>query len=308
MRSMRAAVPARARGGPRRGGTGAAGAKAKTPAKAQRIRRRHRRAHLPVARPGPRRPHRACARPRDAEDRERQAGRGRDHAEGRPPPDVGRLARRQVRHPHGSAAAGPRKEDRPRARKAGDPPAGPTYASPPETAMRVLTLQHDVSSADGRADRRCPRHRPRRARHDAQPRNDRRDQALAYILSVAPPLPPEEDLARVRARKSQEEDAGADVRHRDAEPRPADRRRAAGDRGHARADATDLTAGGRRLLNAAETQVGKTKAFVSLNWPHRPRRGLSRHRLTGAAGFMPAARRWPSAEHHERVAPRAPRR
>jgi hypothetical protein len=37
--------------------------------------------------------------------------------------------------------------------------------------------------------------------------NDRRDQALVYILSVAPPVPPEEpDLARARA--SQDEEAG----------------------------------------------------------------------------------------------------
>ena len=44
------------------------------------------------------------------------------------------------------AAAAPPEEDA-RARQAGDPPTGPTYASPPETAFRVLTLQHDVSSA-----------------------------------------------------------------------------------------------------------------------------------------------------------------
>ena len=59
------------------------------------------------------------------------------------------------------------------ARKAGDAPAGPTYASPPETAFRVLTLQHDVASAmvalidgshgtglDALCDHAQPRERP----------------------------------------------------------------------------------------------------------------------------------------------------
>jgi len=35
-------------------------------------------------------------------------------------------------------------------------------------------------------------------------------------------------------------------------------------------DATDLTAGGRRLLNAAQTQVTATGTFVSTNWPLVP--------------------------------------
>jgi hypothetical protein len=155
------------------------------------------------------------------------------------------------------------------ARKAGDPPTGPTYASPPETAFRVLTLQHDVASAmvaliDGAHG----------AGLDALSTtlnqvNDRRDQALAYILSVSPPLPPEEDLARVRARKSQDEDAAptfATVMP-NLGPQIDDELQAIGG---TKSDATDLTAGGRRLLNAAETQVGKTKAFVALNWPIVP--------------------------------------
>jgi hypothetical protein len=35
-------------------------------------------------------------------------------------------------------------------------------------------------------------------------------------------------------------------------------------------DATDLTAGGRRVLNAGQAQVTRTKAFVTANWPLLP--------------------------------------
>ena len=35
-------------------------------------------------------------------------------------------------------------------------------------------------------------------------------------------------------------------------------------------DATDLTVGGRRVLNAAENQVVRSKAFVNLHWPPVP--------------------------------------
>ena len=207
MRSMRAALPARARGGPRRGRTrrrrcqGEDAARRRTPPA-----RRPSSSIYPSlvrVRIGA---HRACARPRDAEDRERQAGRGGDDAEGRPPPAGGRLARYQVRDPHGAAAGRPRTG--PARRKAGDPPAGPTYASPPETAFRVLTLQHDVASADGRADRRSPTAPAWTRWHDAQPgRTTGATRRWSTSSAWRRRLPPEEDLARVRARKSQEEDA-----------------------------------------------------------------------------------------------------
>ena len=103
----------------------------------------------------------------------------------------------------------PAEEDafRPKARKAGDPPTGPTYAGPAETAFRVLTLQHDIASAmvgliDGSHGTGL-----NALSTTLNLVNDRRDQALAYILSVAPPIPPE-DADAARAHAAQEEDAG----------------------------------------------------------------------------------------------------
>ena len=37
-----------------------------------------------------------------------------------------------------------------------------------------------------------------------------------------------------------------------------------------KSDATDLTNGGRRLLNAAANQIERSKAFVNTNWPPIP--------------------------------------
>ena len=104
------------------------------------------RAHLPLDRAGPHRPRRARARARDEADRERRRGQGRAVAQGRPAPDGGGLARRQVRHPHHPAAGPARGPARPRPRAAATP-VGPTYATPAETAFAVLSLQHDVTAA-----------------------------------------------------------------------------------------------------------------------------------------------------------------
>ena len=168
----------------------------------------------------------------------------------------------------------PADDARVRARKSGDAPAGPTYAGPAETAFRVLTLQHDVASGmvaliDGAHGTGL-----NALSTTLNQVNDRRDQALAYILSVAPPVPPEDDAAadaaRVGARASQEEDAGPptfDVLMPNLAPQLDDELQAISG---TTSDATDLTAGGRRLLNAAGAQVTRTKAFVSTNWPIVP--------------------------------------
>jgi hypothetical protein len=83
---------------------------------------------------------------------------------------------------------------------------------------------------------------------------------------VAPPAPPAEDL---RARRSQEEDAVPtfDTVMPNLGPQLDDELQAIEG---TKSDATDLTAGGRRLLNAAGTQIGATKAFVGLHWPLLP--------------------------------------
>jgi len=151
-----------------------------------------------------------------------------------------------------------------RARKSGDP-VGPTYASPPETAFAVLSLQHDVSSAVAQLTDGAHGTGLNALATTLNLANDRRDQALQYILSVAPPVPPED----LRARKSQEEDAVPtfDTVMPNLGPQLDDELQAIAG---TKSDATDLTAGGRRLLNAAATQIGGTKAFVDLHWPLLP--------------------------------------
>ncbi len=144
-----------------------------------------------------------------------------------------------------------------------------TYATPPETAYRVLTLQHDVASAmvaliDGSHGTGLDA-----LSTTLNQVNDRRDQALQYILSVTPPAPPAED-ARVRARKSQEEEDAAPTFATVMPPYAADLDDELQAITGTLTDATDLTAGGRRLLNAANAQVTKTKSFVSTNWPILP--------------------------------------
>jgi hypothetical protein len=150
------------------------------------------------------------------------------------------------------------------ARKSDDPAAGPTYASPPETAFRVLALQHDVVSSmvaliDGSHGTGL-----NALSTTINQVNDRRDQALQYILSVEPPLPPDPE-----GEGGEEEGAVptfASVMppyalHLDDEVQAMT---------GTLLDATDLTAGGRRVLNAASAQVGRSKTFVSTYWPIVP--------------------------------------
>jgi hypothetical protein len=164
----------------------------------------------------------------------------------------------------------PAEDARVRARKSGDAPVGPTYATPPDTAFRVLTLMHDVSSeliglVDGSHGTGL-----NGLSTTLNLVDDRRDQALQYILTVEPPVPPEAEDARARARSSQEEEDAAPTFASvlpNLNPQLDDELQAyAG----TLADATDLTAGGRRVLNAGQAQVTRTKAFVTANWPLLP--------------------------------------
>jgi hypothetical protein len=158
---------------------------------------------------------------------------------------------------------------RPNARKSDDPPPGPAYASAPETAVRVLELQHAVAAEVAQLIDGAHGTGLDALALTLNFTNDRRDGAMNYILSVAPPPPPViED--RVHARKSQEEDAAAptfDILMPTVIPDLDDELQ--GIEG-LKSDATDLTAGGRRLLNAAEAQVERTKAFVNTHWPPVP--------------------------------------
>jgi hypothetical protein len=154
-----------------------------------------------------------------------------------------------------------------RAYVSGDAPAGGTYAGPADTAFRVLTLQHDIATATvGLID----------GAHGAglnalsttlNLTNDRRHAAIKYIASVAP-APPAED-ARVRARAAGDAPvtAGFETVMPNVVPQVDDELQAIEG---TTSDATDLTAGGRRLLDAAEAQVSKTKTFVNTTWPPVP--------------------------------------
>ena len=97
--------------------------------------------------------------------------------------------------------------------------------------------------------------------------NDRRDQALQYILSVEPPIPP--DPEGEEGEGGEEEGAVptfASVMPPYASFLDDELQAITG----TLLDATDLTAGGRRLLNAANAQVSRTKSVVSANWPIVP--------------------------------------
>lgn len=141
---------------------------------------------------------------------------------------------------------------------------GPVYASPAESGFAVLSLQHDVAAEvvqliDGSHG----------AGLNALSKTlyltlDRRDRAIQDIFTLAPPVPPE-DLARV----SQEE--GEVVTFDTVMPNTIaqfddELQAIAG----TEADAPDLTAGGRRLLDRASTQVTATKARVNTLWPPVP--------------------------------------
>jgi hypothetical protein len=159
----------------------------------------------------------------------------------------------------------PAEDARVKARKAGDAPVGPTFATPPETAFRVLALQHDVASAmvaliDGSHGTGL-----NALSTTLNQVNDRRDQALQYILGVEPPVPPDPEG------EGGGEEEGAVPTFATVMPPYAsfldDELQAITG---TLLDATDLTAGGRRLLNAANAQVSRTKAVVSANWPIVP--------------------------------------
>jgi hypothetical protein len=147
------------------------------------------------------------------------------------------------------------------------PPTGPTFAAPADSAFLVLALQHEVASAvvqliDGSHGTGL----------DALSTTlnftlDRRDAALNDILALAPPAPPAED-ARVHAHASDEPTVDTfDIVMPNVAGLLTDELQAIEG---TKSDATDLTAGGRRLLDDAETQITKTSSFVNTNWPPVP--------------------------------------
>src|SRR4051812_16611407 len=152
--------------------------------------------------------------------------------------------------------------------RASGPAIAPTIAAPADVAFLVLTLQHKVAAnviqlIDGSHGTGL-----NALATTLNFTDDRRDQALQYILSVAPPPPPADD-AHVHARAA----GGApvvdtfDVVMPNLVPQFQDETQAIEG---LKSDATDLTTGGRRLLGDAETQIGGSMAFVNLHWPPVP--------------------------------------
>jgi hypothetical protein len=166
-----------------------------------------------------------------------------------------------------------------KAHKSGAAPAGPTYASPADTGFLVLGLQHQVATEtvqliDGSHGTGL----------DALSTTlysalNRRDAALQDILTLAPPVPcdpededcavPPADEARVRARSAGDppvQTTFADVMP-NLPPQLDDESQAIQG---TLTDATDLTAGGRRLLSLALPQITAAKNIVNTNWPPIP--------------------------------------
>jgi hypothetical protein len=132
---------------------------------------------------------------------------------------------------------------------------------------------------------------------------DRRDRAIEDIRVLAPPAPRSEDIARVRARNSQEEDEVVTfdtVMPNTIAQFDDELQTIAG----TLTDATDLTAGGRRLLNRAADQVTAPGPGSTLWRRSRPRIDIDGGRPVPAAAsplFGPrpaqcAGRRSPSWE------------
>jgi hypothetical protein len=139
-----------------------------------------------------------------------------------------------------------------------------TPASPADTGTRVLMLQHHVAATmiqlvDGAHG----------AGLNALSTTlyltlNRRDQALRDILALSPPAPPAEDRAYAHASGGAPILTTFDTLMPEYVPFLVDEQQAIDG---ITSDATDLTAGGRRLLNRAKTQVIATTGFVNTTWP-----------------------------------------
>jgi hypothetical protein len=160
----------------------------------------------------------------------------------------------------------------PQARVSGDGPTGPTYASPADTGFRVLTLQHDVAADLTQLIEDAPDSSLQAIGTTLSFALDSRDGAIRDILSLAPPAPSDDegaDEASVRARASGDGPAVTtfDTVMPNVAPQLDDELEAIDG---TTSEATDLTPGGRQLLDAAAAQIGKTKAVVDTHWPPIP--------------------------------------
>jgi hypothetical protein len=157
---------------------------------------------------------------------------------------------------------------RPRAKASGGAPTGPTLAAPADTAFLVLSTMHDTSAAVVQLIDGAHGTGLNALSTTLNYANNLRDKAIQDIVALAPPAPPAED-ARVHAKASGDAPVGStfDTVMPNVIPQIDDETQAIEG---LKSDATDLTAGGRRLLDAAEAQIAKTKTVVNTTWPPVP--------------------------------------
>jgi hypothetical protein len=165
----------------------------------------------------------------------------------------------------------PPAEDRsaPSARSSGGGPTGPVKAAPADTAFLVITLEHAVAagmiqSADGSHGTGL-----NALSTTLNFALNQRDQAIQDIIALAPPAPPADDRAAPAARASGGEAVVStfETVMPDAAGQLDDELQAIDG---LKSDATDLTAGGRRLLSAATTHIAKTRGVINRTWPPIP--------------------------------------
>jgi hypothetical protein len=162
---------------------------------------------------------------------------------------------------------------RPQVRSSGDGPTGPTLASPADSAFRVLTLQHDVAAEVTQLLDDAPATAFDSLNTTLQLALDGRDAALQDIITLAPADPSDDDEdadeARVRARASGDGPVVSTFATvmPNVIPQLDDEADAIQE---TTSDSTDLTAEARAALDAAGTQIVKTKAVVSREWPPIP--------------------------------------
>jgi hypothetical protein len=159
-----------------------------------------------------------------------------------------------------------------RARASGDGPTGPTYASPADTAFRVLTLQHDVAADLTQLVEDAPDSSLDAIGTTLSFTLESRDGAIQDIRTLAPPASSDDDDAEdasVHARASGDGPVVTtfDMVMPEVAPQLDDELEAIDG---TKSDATDLTPAGRGLLDAAEAQIGATKTVVNTNWPPIP--------------------------------------
>jgi hypothetical protein len=145
---------------------------------------------------------------------------------------------------------------------------GASPASPADTGLRVLVLQHHVAATmiqlvDGAHGTGLSA-----ISTTLHFTLDRRDQALRDIVALVPPAPPATD-ARVQAHASGTPVVANtfDTLMPEYVPYVQDESQAIDG---LKSDATDLTTGGRRLLTDAQTQILRTMGFINTTWPPLP--------------------------------------